>query len=283
MEGIFVSMKKLGSLFLCLMLAQATFAQKPEHSNEIGIFIGCAYYIGDLNPTGHFGPLTQPAVGGIFRHNFNTRFAVKANVYVGNIEGDDARTSSASQQDRNLSFKSYIRELGAQAEFNFLEYKTGSSKHPYTPYLFGGIAVFMFDPMAQVGNNWIDLQSIGTEGQGTKLGGKKYKLTQISLPFGAGLKLSMAKRICLSLEWGMRKTFTPYLDDVSGNYADAAVLAQNGPYAVILGDRSISKDPAKSRVGSERGNGGKSDWYSFAGVILSFQLKNKEKHCYSYN
>jgi opacity protein-like surface antigen len=274
-------MKKTVFSLLSLLMTGFCFAQKPVKTHEIGIFVGCSYYIGDLNPTGHFGPLTQPAAGLIYRYNVNPRFSFKANALMGNIQGDDARTNSPSQQQRNLSFKSYVRELAVEAEFNFLEYKTGSTKHGFTPYIFGGIAGFMFNPEAQLGNQWIDLQPLGTEGQGTVGGGKKYRRTQISLPFGMGLKFSMAKKITLGLEWGLRKTFTGYLDDISGNYADPATLAKSGANAAILADRSLTTDTGNSRVGSQRGNG-RNDWYSFAGVILSFELPNNHRPCYSY-
>jgi hypothetical protein len=201
-------MKKVALFLLFIAFFKIGFSQKPVRTHEVGIFVGCSYYIGDLNPVGHFGPLTQPAGGIVYRYNLNQRFTLKSNLLIGTIEGDDARTTSSSQQERNLKFKSYIRELAVEAEFNFREYKTGNNKHPYTPYIFGGIAGFMFNPQTQVGNQWIDLQPLGTEGQGSGGGGKKYRLTQISCPFGAGMKFSMAKKISISLEWGMRKTFT---------------------------------------------------------------------------
>ncbi len=279
-------MKKIAIILSGIFLWGTVSAQKEKvlRVHEIGVFIGCSYYIGDLNPSGHFGSLTQPAGGVIYRYNLNPRFTFKGNLFFGNIQGDDAKSNSVSQQERNLSFKSYVRELAIEAEFNFMEYKTGSNKHPFTPYIFAGIAGFMFDPMAQYHNNWYELEPLGTEGQGTKQGGKKYKLTQISIPFGIGMKFSMAKRICLSLEWGMRKTFTPYLDDVSGTYVAPSVIAHNGPMAVTLANRSLVKDPnaGNAMIGSERGNGGMDDWYSFAGVMLSFNLKQRDKPCYSY-
>jgi hypothetical protein len=277
-------MKKLFVCLLFLVTANLLFAQREKNlkTHEVGVFIGCSYYIGDLNPSGHFGPLTQPAGGVIYRYNVNPRFSVKANLLFGNIQGDDSKSNSPSQEERNLSFKSYVRELAVEGEFNFLEYKTGSH-HPFSPYLFLGIAGFMFDPMTQVGNQWIELQPLGTEGQGTKGGAKKYKLTQISIPFGIGMKFSMAKQVCISVEWGMRKTFTPYLDDVSGTYAAPSTLSANGPMAVQLSNRSLGKDPGGTyMVGSQRGNGGLDDWYSFAGVMLSFTLKMRDKPCYAY-
>ena len=42
---------------------------QAQKTNEIGIFLGGSYYIGDLNPTGHLNSLTRPAAGLVYRHN----------------------------------------------------------------------------------------------------------------------------------------------------------------------------------------------------------------------
>jgi hypothetical protein len=259
------------------------FAARAQQSYEVGLFIGGSYYIGDLNPMGHFNNLTQPAAGGIFRYNFNPRFSARANGFYGTIKGDDASTRSFAQQQRNLHFKSTIMEFSAIGEFNFLEYKLGSNKHPFTSYLFAGVGVFKHAPRALLNGNWIDLQPLGTEGQGTPLSDKKkYKLTQLCIPFGIGVKTNLAKRIGLSIEWGMRKTFTDYLDDVSGRYVNPYALATfNGPAAGILSDRSLVRD-SFSNIGRQRGNPTTKDWYSFTGFILSFKLKDKADKCPFY-
>jgi hypothetical protein len=270
-------MKKLVLIILPLLIAATVSAQ---HSGEFGIFLGASYYTGDLNPMGHFNNLTKPAGGGVFRYNFNPRLAVRINALYGIIEGDDASTNSFAQQQRNLQFKSNVMEFSGQGEFNFFDYRVGSEKHAFTPYLFLGVGVFNFAPRAYLNGSWIDLQPLGTEGQGTPLSDrKKYKLTQVSVPFGVGIKTNLAKRIGLAIEWGMRKTFTDYLDDVSTHYVDPAQLAAyNGTASGILSDRSLVRD-AYSNVGRQRGNSLTKDWYCFSGFVLTLKLKEKVDKC----
>lgn len=273
-------MKKQVLALLILLLSLPVFGQK---SSELGIFLGGSYYTGDLNPMGHFHNLTQPAGGGVFRYNFNPRFALRVNGFYGTIKGDDASTTSFAQQQRNLHFKSTVMEFSVQGEFNFLDYRMGNDNHPFTPYLFLGAGVFRHSPRAQLIGSWVDLQPLSTEGQGTVLNNRKpYKLTQISIPFGIGVKTNLAKRVGLSIEWGLRKTFTDYLDDVSGRYVDPLALAAiKGTSAAVLSDRSLVRD-LHSNVGRQRGNSATKDWYYFTGLILSFKLKEKLKKCYTY-
>ena len=268
-------MKKSIIPALLILLTLPAVAQKRVQ--EIGIFLGGSYYTGDLNPNGHFNSLTKPAAGVAHRFSFNDRFTLRNAIYFGTIAGDDARSASFSQQQRNLSFKSRIYEFHSVAEFNFLEYEIGDEKRMFTPFMFAGVSAYNFSPKALLGNQWVGLQQLHTEAQS-----KPYKLTQIAIPFGAGIKTMLAERIGLVVEWGLRKTFTDYLDDVSTVYANPADIALYGGAAgLALADRSTSSDPI-SNIGRQRGNPRTKDWYSFAGVTLSFKLKEKEKRCSSY-
>lgn len=270
------------SIIFLIYFADSARSQPRKKSIEIGPFLGCSYYIGDLNPTGHFNQFTKPAVGLVLRHNFSTRLAIRGNALFGSIEGDDSFAFNPAQQQRNLKFKSPVSELSAQLEFNFLDFEMGSDRHIFSPYIFGGFAIFKFNPQARVGNNWVDLQPLGTEGQGLPgaASRRKYQLSQVSLPFGIGVKMSLAKNLGLSIEWGMRKTFTDYLDDVSTTYYDPAVIAaKRGPTAAMLSDPSIGTDPNYSNVGRQRGNPNTKDWYSFAGIVLTVRFKEKAKRC----
>lgn len=267
---------------ISLLSALTGLAQRPKPSQEVGVFIGGSYYNGELNPTKQFDQFTQPAAGLVFRYNFNPRLAARFNALYGSIQGDDSFSNSPAQIQRNLSFKSDIYELSSQLEFNFLDYEIGNEKHGFTPYIFGGLAIFHFNPQTKVKGNWVDLQPLGTEGQGLPgaASSRKYMLTQISLPFGIGIKANLAKSIGVSLEWGMRKTFTDYLDDVSTTYYDPAKLAAtHGALAAQLSDPSIGTDPKYSNVGKQRGNPTTTDWYSFAGVALTVKIKQKRKTC----
>lgn len=272
----------------CLLPTSFLFAQENMYvpkpiqtkasSSELGVFLGGSYYIGDLNPTGHFNRFTRPAAGAIFRYNFNTRFAAKAFLGFGRIEADDAYSDNDSYRNRNLSFQSKLTEFSVQGEFNFIPFATGSKKYAIiTPYIFLGVGLFHFNPQGYYAGQWFDLQPLGTEGQGTTFTSKKrYSLTQFSVPFGVGIKINTAKVVGIALEWGMRKTYTDYLDDVSGTYVDPVSLAnEHGPVAAALSDKSLKR--AGSDVGRNRGNSISKDWYAFAGVILTLKLKGEER------
>ncbi len=260
------------TLFLALALA-CGLSLAAQKSNEIGVYLGGSYYTGDLNPSGHLNSLTRPAAGLVFRHNFNYRLAVAGSALFGSIQGIDARSSSYEQQLRNLSFRSPLYELAGRLEFNFIEYKIGDDRHQFTPFMFLGAAVFNFNPKAAFGNQWVALQPLHTEGQS-----KGYMRTQFSIPFGAGVRVNMAKRIGLVIDWGLRKTFTDYLDDVSTVYADPSVFAGNSVAAAVA-DRSTTPG---NNVGRQRGNPRTKDWYAFAGLTLTFQLADKPDRCASY-
>lgn len=265
-----------------MLSSLAGLAQPHKKSAEAGAFLGGSYYIGDLNPLGHFNQFTKPAGGIVFRYNFNHRLAARANAFFGGIEGDDSFSNSTAQHQRNLHFKSNIAELSAQLEFNFLDYQIGDDTRGFTPYVFGGLAGFRFNPRVKVNDNWVNLQPLGTEGQGLVGGAnkRKYKLTQMSLPFGVGVKANLSKYMGISIEWGMRKTFTDYLDDVSARYYDPAILAaKRGAMTAQLSDPSIGTDPNYTNVGRQRGNPTTKDWYSFAGIALTVKFREKRKLC----
>lgn len=236
--------------------------------------LGGSYYIGDLNPRKQFA-LTQPAAGAFYRFTPNYRYAFRGGINWGNVMGDDSQTEDADQLQRNLNFKSRIIEFNVIAEFNFLEYRISNDKYKFTSFLFLGIDVFTFQPRAQMGNTWINLQPLRTEGQS-----KGYKLTQIAIPFGIGAKMNVSKQVGIGIEWGPRKTFTDYIDDVSGTYPDTDINPFSNPNGTKLSDRSKN---AGNNINEQRGNPRTKDWYFFFGITLNIKLNFKAPPCYAYD
>jgi opacity protein-like surface antigen len=267
--------KKLLIVFIGLITSSITYAQAGSNKGfDIGVIIGGSYYIGDLN-TEHFNKFTKPAGGVMCRYNFTQRFAARASFMMGNVEAHDSESNSLAQQQRNLNFRSTIQELSAIIEFNFLDYKIGGKPNQhFSPYIFVGLAGFHFKPEGEVSNGWMGLRDLGTEGQDLfGYSQKKYKLNQVSIPFGVGIKTNFSKGIGIGVEWGMRRTFTDYLDDVSGLYYDPKIIKQErGVLAATMSDPSIGLDKNFSNVGRQRGNSQTNDWYSFFGVILSIKI-----------
>lgn len=258
---------------LTIILFFAGANQSTAQDVEAGLFLGTAQYQGDLSDPNISLTLseTQPGFGGIFRYYFNPRFNLKANVYYGWISGDDKNHDDDQwRKKRNLSFQSHVLEGSAQIEFNILPYVNNSELYGFAPYIFTGVSVFNFNPKAEYQGEMVELQPLGTEGQGRPGGEEKYSLTQIAIPYGIGLKYSVGDGWNIGLEIGQRKTFTDYLDDVSTDYPDPSVFGEDAT-ARALSDRSTELDEYDSGFsgGSGRGDPENDDWYVFTGFTIT--------------
>jgi hypothetical protein len=245
-------------IFLFLFGFLSSFSQiRKRHykQHEVGLFGGAAYYLGDLNPRTHF-IYSKPAFGAFYRLSTGTRTAFRFGADYGSVYASDSKSKDAAQLERNLNFTSNIYDGYAIAEFNFVDYRIGSNKDYFTMFLFAGIGVFHFDPQSNVkGIGTVDLQHVKTEGQ-------HYSKIQMNLPFGIGIKWNATKVIGFGFEWGPRKLFTDYLDDVSNIYPNA------------VGRISGTGDPQ-----TMRGNPRTKDWYFYYGFTMQIRLPKKNIEC----
>src|SRR5690606_31943635 len=130
---------------------------------------------------------------------------------------------------------------------------------------FAGLGVFYFNPQADIGNGYEALKPIQTEG-------KKYPRVQPNIPFGLGLKWGVGKRVGIGLEWGPRRTFTDYLDDVSGTYPTST-----NPDTKNYTNQSLN---GGGTAGNMRGNPSTRDWYFYYGLSFNFALPDPYNTCY---
>ena len=261
-------MLKRAFLYLFCMASLAGFSQGHKRNfvqRELGFFVGGSYYIGDINPRKHF-LASHPAFGVFYRYTNSYRYAFRFGFNYGQISGDDSKSGEPDQIERNLKFRSKLYELSAIAEFNFVEYRIGNDKHPFTLYIFAGFAGFYFDPQADIGNGYKSLPELKTEGQT-----KSYSKLQVSVPFGLGLKFNIGDKCGLSFEWGPRRTFTDYLDDIKGTYPSLAVSNKS------FTNRSLD---GAAPPGSMRGNPSTRDWYFYYGVALNIKLRDPHQTCH---
>lgn len=285
--------KYFAFLFFAPFCILTSFGQK---SVDAGIMLGGSNYIGELSESRfqnfHF------AGGLVGRYNLNDHFTLKGNVFYGTISGADSTSSSQGMRDRNLSFKSGLFEFAALVEWNLWAFDpVGTRGKAFTPFAFVGAAVYKYNPRAYYEDpnsdfkGWVELQPIGTEGQGTTQfqERRKYNLTQFSIPFGGGLKIRMARGWTLAMEYGLRKTFNDYIDDVSLTYVEPGVLtaaygAQS--YSAALADRSNSAeskpyDPL-TFTGPGRGNPETKDWYAYGGITITYTIFGNRVKCYKF-
>lgn len=256
-------MRKL--IILLNICIAATFTQ--AQSTELGLMLGGSLYSGDLskNEFGVYLDEVNPA-GGVFgRFNLNRTLSLRLGASLGRITGQGDTSVTVIRP----GFRSNIVELALTGEISPVT--IGSDNFMVKPYLFGGAAVYHFDPEAQFDGDWIKLQPLGTEGQGLPGYEAPYNLTQLSIPFGGGVKFIINDAWSIGLEFGWRKTFTDHLDDISDkgvNYLD--VYDGNGSLAATFSNMLITA-PENGDVNYERG-GPYEDWYHIGGLTISYFL-----------
>ncbi len=261
-------MRKL--IFLSLFIPSLVQAQKMH----VELFGGFSNYQGDLQEKRFTTQQAKAAVGLGLRYDLSNHFSVRTNFTYAAIAADDKYNRQADLQARNLSFGTKITEGNLLLDYNFLNL----NYHKLSPYIFGGVAVFHFNPYAfdSLGNK-IYLKPLSTEGQGLAAypDRKEYHLTQFAIPFGAGIRWRFTDNITLSYEIGLRRTFTDYLDDVSTTYVDASTLAAaKGAKAVEMAFRGdeLKNGATYPADGTIRGGSTFKDWYYFSGVTISVGL-----------
>ncbi|MDO8898512.1 MAG: DUF6089 family protein [Bacteroidales bacterium] len=222
--------------FILLFLLSLAFSGSAQML-ETGLFGGVTYYNGDLNPGVPYNTPKQ-AFGFIARYSEGTRWAFRMSFTTGVLASDGkfSRVNTVS----NASFEKNISDLGVVAEFNFLDYFTGSEKTYATPYIFGGFSIFA----AQEGGF-----------------SQSLSFNQISFPFGVGFKYSLTERLGLTVEWKMHKTFT---DDIDNTMALQAI-ADGDPLDPTIYGRPFDDI-------------GVSDWFNFSGVTLTYKFNLEKKH-----
>lgn len=245
--------------------------------SELGITGGTTFYIGDINPTTYYPKNTHFGGGLMYRYNFNDRYAFRLQGLYGKLEAWDEDSDDPVQRLRNLGFRTSLFEASALFEINFFKYRALRDGKKWSPFVFAGLCYFRTNPQNVLNDTWYDLQPLGTEGQ-TLGGGQGYKLNQIGIPFGAGLKLAISTRIDVQLEWGLRRTYTDYIDDVGGQYVDNGILAeQAGPLTALLADPSTVRTTGLN-TGRARGDQETRDWYQYTGLTISLLL-NRFTEC----
>jgi hypothetical protein len=237
---------------------------------EFGLSAGVANYVGDLAPTMVMSE-TKPMAGFFGRYILSSSFAWVASASFTTLSGADANFSVNKQ--RNLSFKTNISEYATVLEFNYLKFGKGILDKKFTSYLYGGIGLLAFNPTAEFNGQTYDLRPFRTEGV-------NYGTTTVVLPFGMGIKWRFNKHFSFESNFGFRRTYTDYLDDVSFRYVDFAQQQQTtGTTGAILSDRSaeLNNGEPMFKQGHRRGNADFRDWYAAFNISLTYRIYGRQK------
>ena len=297
-------------LFLCAQLKKvrrsfASKRNKPRREYIVGI--GGANFLGELGGANQIGThfikdfeisATRPSFQLAVRYRPKSMVAFKGGFYYQLLSGADRLTQEPYRKNRNLSFRSPILELSAQAEFYFTRDQLGSQYNirnarrgktsDFQAYAFVGVGGYFFNPQAKYNGKWVNLQPLGTEGQGLPGGPAPYSRFGVCIPYGLGAKFGITKEWYVGIELGVRKVFTDYLDDVSTVYYNNAVLLkERGEMAAYLADPSLFNYPPElggdatgamqSAAGEQRGDPKSKDAYMFTNITVSYKFPYRRR------
>ncbi len=232
-----------------------------EKHSEISFGIGTSNYYGDLSPYNR--PIQSSLqninwnVGVDFTRHFTPHFSGRASLTWVRLTGDDNKFEGIASLEqlymRNAHFRNNVQELALTGVYNLIpETRNFRNRTKLNPYVFAGIAVFYHNPVAKVPTDyagseaspgeWVSLQPLSTEGQGLpNYPDTPYNLVNVNIPFGAGVKYKLNKVWDLGLEVGIRYTFSDYLDDVGGYFADKGDLTGISNLSAAMGHRENEK------------------------------------------
>lgn len=330
--------KLLSILVVLCGIGNEAFSQKKYTYFSVGAMIGTTHYLGDLDDNGfspwkgdgklHLNTL-RPSFGFTLNYHFNPHIYVRIGFNQGWYGGADSLSGSSIRKSRNLHFRSALSEATAQVVYEFFGSDRLYEYRPkWTPYIFTGLSVFHFNPTAQPNadwvkrypnafeneDKWVELKPLGTEGQTMPDAVRRqqelpdpYGLTQIAIPMGIGVRYAINKKLDLKAEISLRKTFTDYLDDVSGpNYPNPTdLLNYTSELSFLFADRSSyanygigregvyffpgsgedARNIFKGAYGDSdgkspkllRGNSNQKDWFGFFQVGITYILDTGAK------
>lgn len=168
-----------------------TFAQETE----IGFGVGGFQYSGDLS-RGITLKSINPGGTAFFRTNLSEPVSFRLGITAGKVAAADERTPiDPAAVVRDASFDIFLFEASTVFEYHFLKWRQPNGVLRWTPYFFGGLAIF------------------GISGEGQKP--EEYSNIQPSIPFGLGFKYILNPKLYIGIEFGARKTFFDFLDNVA--------------------------------------------------------------------
>jgi hypothetical protein len=181
---------KSGTLLLFIFCSFSLSAQR----SEIGFGLGTLNYTGDLARSYNFLN-SRPAGTVFYRSNLSKVVSFRTAFTAGKLTASDSRPIDAFSTQRNASFNIFLFEVSAVMEYHFLNWRDTKHFMRFSPYLFGGLGLF------------------GMSGNGNKP--EAYSNVQGAIPFGVGAKYVVNPKWYVALEFGPRKTFFDYLDNIS--------------------------------------------------------------------
>ncbi|MGC4020894.1 MAG: DUF6089 family protein [Cyclobacteriaceae bacterium] len=236
---------------------------------------------GGTGTSTYYGELSNPGTYIKFQPNFNVglqtyvspRISVRTELNWFILQGSDKLANSQGRKVRGLSFHSSCFEISATGAINIFSNGNRYYRRPIiNGYAFAGFGVLYFNPKGDLNGKSYALEPLHTEG-------KSYSRVVPVIPFGFGIRLKVSPNTNIVIEGGYRKTFTDYLDDVSGKYAapdpndKVRAYFENPNSATYNTLTPIAAGESNNfKEGSKRGNPSSNDSYFLLNAKIEYYL-----------
>lgn len=226
------------TFFVLLIISFKTYSQ---YQWDFGLSAGASNYLGDIGGKEKTRrdfvadmklAKTRWNFGAFGRYRWYDDIYFRLGFDYMRLEGDDKLSSNKGRRFRNLNFRNDVYEVNLTTQWHFYEDKdltvNSRSEWAFNSYVFFGAGCFYHNPKALYNGSWVALRPLRTEG-------KKYKKFVMDIPLGVGFFYTYNRRNRFGLDICWRKTFTDYLDDISGNYPDGP---SDNPIVTALAKRT---------------------------------------------
>ena len=277
-------MKKI---IFVLFIVLLSFSSKAQWLWDYGISAGASNYLGDIGGKektrrDFVADLklaeTRYNVGLFVRYKFRPKLSLKLAFDYLRLQGDDKLSSNPGRHFRNFNFRNDIFDLAFTGEYFFYENNdlgnTYRYKNGFRAYVFGGVGGFYTNPKSLYQGEWVKLRDYQTEGYA-------YKSIVLNIPMGVGFYFTFDKKHRLGFEANYRKTFTDYIDDISGNYPDKPSDAYTQGLILRTNElpaSEISDNPGaylSHTWGAKRGDKTHKDAYMTLSLSYSYVIRGK--------
>ncbi len=214
------------NIYIILLVLVISFSSKAQWLWDYGISVGATNYLGDIGGKEKTRrdfiadmklSQTRWNVGGFVRYKLRPKVSLRLAFDYLRIEGKDALSSNPGRRFRNFNFRNDVFDLGFTGHWFFFEDNdlgnTYRYRNSFRAYVFAGVGGFYTNPKSLYQGEWVKMKDYNVEGY-------DYKSIVLNLPSGFGFYFTFDKKHRIGFEANWRKTFTDYIDDISGNYPD---------------------------------------------------------------
>lgn len=287
-------MQKFPRILLILFFCVYTGNLFCQYELDYGFTAGASNYLGEIGGRKKTRrdfvsdlkfAKTRWATGGFIRYRYRRNVSFKGSLDYLRLQGDDKLTVNVGRRYRNANFKNDLFSVSAVTQISFFQNNNMRLNKHYrweiNWYVFGGVGCFYHNPKTLYNGSWVKLRPLQTEGY-------KYSRFVMSLPTGIGFDLIRRSKDRFGLELSWVKTFTDYIDDISGNYPDSppenAMTQALSVRSDELPQELKDKNPGaylSHTWGNKRGDPTHKDNYITLTAHYSHAIKGKRKARYS--